>query len=160
MIDVSDVHVRRMKADDPPALAAAFAHMNKTQEQYARYWQENVDGKRVTLLAELEGQIVGYTNLIWEPVYESFRVQSIPEINDMNVVAPLRRNGIGTKMIEAAEGVARSEGKTTVGIGVGVTPDYAIARRLYPKLGYVYDGTGIHDDQWGGCIYSTKLLGA
>jgi GNAT superfamily N-acetyltransferase len=160
MIDVSRVRIRNMKPGDPPALAAAFAHMNKKQEQYARYLQENVGGKRVTLVAELEGQIVGYTNLIWEPVYESFRVQDIPEINDMNVVAPLRRNGIGTKMIDAAEGVARSKGKTTVGIGVGVTADYAIAQRLYPKLGYVYDGTGIHEDEWGGCRYSTKQLGA
>ena len=159
MIDVSRIRIRRITPGDPPALAEAFAHMNKRQEQYDRYWQENVNGKRVTLVAELEGRIVGYTNVIWEPGYESFRVQGIPEINDMNVVAPLRRNGIGTRMIEAAEQVARGRGKTTVGIGVGMTADYAIAQRLYPKLGYVHDGTGIHEDEWGGCIYSTKQLG-
>ena len=149
-----------MKPGDPPALAEVFAHMNKSREVFERYWRENVDGKRVTLVAELEGQIVGYTNVIWEPVYEPFRLRDIPEINDMNVVVPFRRNGIGTRMIEAAEGVARGKGKTTVGIGVGVTADYAIAQRLYPKLGYEQDGTGVHEDEWGGCIYSTKQLGA
>ncbi len=36
--------------------------------------------------------------------------------------------------------------------------DYDIAQRLYPKLGYVSDGTGVHADEWGGCLYSTKNL--
>ena len=43
-------------------------------------------------------------------------------------------------------------------VGVGVTPDYAIAQRLYPKLGCVHDDTGINTDECGGCVYSTKQL--
>ncbi len=147
-----------MQADDPPALAVAFVDMNKTQKQYERYWQENVDGKRVTLVAFLDGRLAGYTNVIWEPDYEAFRQHGIPEINDMNTVAQLRKNGIGTRMIEAAEELVRQAGKNVIGIGVGVTPDYAIAQKLYPKLGYVSDGTGVHPDTWGGCMYFTKNL--
>ena len=47
-----------------------------------------------------------------------------------------------------------------IGIGVGVTLDYAIAQRLYPKLGYMSDGAGVQPDEWGGCLYSSKQLGA
>lgn len=159
MIDLQRLQIRRMHADDPPAIAQAFADMNKTQAQYERYWRENADGKRITLVAVLLGMVVGYTNVIWEPDYEPFRQQGIPEINDMNTVTRLRKNGIGTRMIRAAEDLIRETGRQVVGIGVGITPDYAIAQSLYPKLGYVSDGTGVHLDQWGGCMYSTKRLG-
>jgi GNAT superfamily N-acetyltransferase len=158
MIDISTIRIRDMSADDPVSLAVAFADMNKMQEQFERYWQENLDEKRLTLIAEHEDRIVGYANLIWEPEYEPFRTQGIPEINDMNTVTMLRRNGIGSRMIASAEEIVRSRGKRIIGIGVGVTPDYAIAQSLYPNLGYIPDGTGVHPDKWGGCIYSTKKL--
>jgi len=158
MIDLRSLQIRRMQADDPSALASVFADMNKSRAQFERYWQENVDGQRVTLVALLDGRVVGYTNVIWESDYESFRRQGIPEVNDMNTVTSLRRNGIGTRMLQAAEELVRQKGMRFTGIGVGVTPDYAIARKLYPKLGYVSDGTGVHPDQWGGCTYSVKEL--
>ncbi|HRJ41459.1 MAG: GNAT family N-acetyltransferase [Caldilineaceae bacterium] len=158
MIDFQQFHIRRMRADDPSTLAEAFAHMSKTQAQYEEYWKENVDGKRVTLVAVLGERVVGYTNVIWEPDYEPFKQQGIPEINDMNTVSHLRRNGIGTRMIQAAEELIGKTRRRVVGIGVGVTPDYAIAQSLYPNLGYVADGTGVHPDQWGGCMYFTKRL--
>lgn len=106
----------------------------------------------------LNGVVVGYANVIWEPDYEPFRRQGIPEIDDMNTVTSLRKNGIGTRMIAAAERVVREKGLPVIGIGVGVTPNYAIAQSLYPKLGYVPDGTGVHEDEWSGCRYSTKKL--
>jgi len=156
--DISQLNIRHMRADDPCSIAAAFADMNKTQAQYERYWLQNLAGTRLTLLAELAGEVVGYTNLIWAPDYAAFRAQGIPEINDMNVVTPLRCRGIGTRMIAAAEAIARERGVEIIGIGVGITPDYAIAQRLYPKLGYIPDGTGVHDDPWGGEIFFTKRL--
>ena len=158
MIDIGALHMRPMDQGDARSIAAAFADMNKTQAQYERYWAENLQGKRTTFIAILTGVVVGYTNVIWESSYEPFRRRGIPEINDMNTVTHLRKNGIGSRMIAAAENAVRQAGGLVIGIGVGVTPDYAIARRLYPKLGYVPDGTGVHEDQWGGCEYSTKQL--
>jgi GNAT superfamily N-acetyltransferase len=107
MIDISTIRIRDMSADDPVSLAVAFADMNKMQEQFERYWQENLDEKRLTLIAEHEDRIVGYANLIWEPEYEPFRTQGIPEINDMNTVTMLRRNGIGSRMIASAEEITQ-----------------------------------------------------
>ena len=158
MIDILAVRIRQMSGEDPARVAAAFADMNKTLAQYERYWQENLEGTRLTLLAELDGEVVGYTNLIWEPDYAPFRARGIPEIHDMNTVTSLRRNGIGTRMISAAEELVRARGIETIGIGVGATADYAIAQSLYPNLGYVPDGTGVHPDEWGGCAYLTKKL--
>ena len=158
MIDLESLQIRRMQDNDPDALASAFADMNKSRAQFERYWQENIDGKRVTLVALLDGRVVGYTNVIWESDYESFRQQGIPEVNDMNTVTHLRRNGIGTLMLKAAEELVRQTGRRVIGIGAGVTPDYSIAQKLYPKLGYVSDGTGVHPDRWGGCMYSIKLI--
>jgi GNAT superfamily N-acetyltransferase len=158
MIDLQRLLIRPMQQDDPPAMATAFADMHKSQGQFERYWDENVQGTRVTLVAVLEEKVVGYTNVIWEPDYPPFRQRGIPEIHDMNTVTHLRKNGIGTRMIKAAEQRVRQAGKRVIGIGVGVTPDYAIAQALYPKLGYVSDGTGVHPDPWGGCMYSSKEL--
>lgn len=61
-------------------------------------------------------------------------------------------------MIEVAEQIFRQSGKSVVGIGVGATPDYASAQRLYPKLGYVEDGSGLHEGEWGGGWYLTKTI--
>jgi len=158
MIDLQSLQIRRMQADDPSALASVFAEMNKSRAQFERYWQENIEGKRVTLVALLDRRVVGYTNVIWESDYQPFRQQGIPEVNDMNTVTSLRRNGIGTCMLKAAEELVQQTSVRFIGIGVGVTPDYAIAQKLYPKLGYVSDGTGVHPDKWGGCMYSIKLL--
>lgn len=48
MIDLQSLQIRRMQTGDPNALASAFADMSKSRAQFERYWQENVDGKRVT----------------------------------------------------------------------------------------------------------------
>ncbi len=58
MIDLQRLNIRQMQEDDPPALALAFADMNKTQGQYERYWQENIEGRRVTIIAVLDGEVV------------------------------------------------------------------------------------------------------
>lgn len=53
-----------------------------------------------------------------------------------------RRNGIGSLLLDEAEGIAATRG-TSVGIGVGLHPGYNAAQRLYVKRGYVPDGFGV-----------------
>lgn len=150
--------IRRMESTDIERLANAFASWNKPRDQYDRYWAENQAGSRVTLVALVDDEIAGYTNVLWRSDYAPFRAEDIPEINDMNVLEPYRRQGIATAMIAACEDLARVAGKPIMGIGVGVPPDYDNARRLYPRLGYVYDGRGVTPDEWGGAEYLTKQL--
>ncbi|HEX9998193.1 MAG TPA: GNAT family N-acetyltransferase [Abditibacterium sp.] len=150
--------IRQMTEGDVGTIAQTFEHWNKRREQYERYRNENQEGKRITLVAVCGEQILGYTNIIWEPDYEPFREAGIPEINDLNVVTEFQKQGIGTALIQEAERIALENGKDVMGIGFGLTDDYGAAQRLYPKLGYVPDSRGVHSTQWGDEIYLTKQL--
>ncbi len=147
-----------MIRSDVEAVTETFASSNKMLEQYERYFEENQKGKRVTLVAVVGEMVVGYTNILWESDYESFRQNDIPEINDLNVIDEFQNRGIGTALILEAERIAAEVGKTIIGIGVGATPDYAAAQHLYPKLGYVPDGRGIRSTRYGDEFYLTKRL--
>src|SRR4028118_1544258 len=111
--------IRQMIEKDVDAVTQAFGHWNKRREQYERYWKENREGKRVTLVAVSGEQVVGYANVIWQPDYEPFREAGIPEINDMNVIAEFQKQGIGTTLIRESELIALQHGERTIGIGFG-----------------------------------------
>ena len=133
--------------------------MSKRREQYVRYFEGQQVGERVTLVAFSGGRVIGYTNVLWQSAYAHFSESGIPEVNDLNVIEPFQNRGVGRALIREAERVAAGRGKLVVGIGVGQTPDYAAAQHLYPKLGYVPDGHGIHPTQYGDVLYFTKRLG-
>lgn len=151
--------IRSMEADDVKGLFEAFRSWNKPSTQYERYWSENANKARATLLATDEaGKVVGYANIVWKPDYAPFAEAGIPEINDMNVVADWQRRGIATAMIRECERIAHEAGHSTLGIGFGLTPDYGAAQRLYPKLGYIPNGLGAVPTPWGDVLYLTKSL--
>jgi len=91
----------------------------------------------------MEEQFVGYLTICWKSDYEPFREKNIPEIVDFNVLPKYRRLGIGTQLMNKAENEIASV-NSTAGIGVGMTPDYGAAQRLYVLRGYVPDGLGLH----------------
>ncbi len=85
--------------------------------------------------------------MIWQPVYPLFRRLDMPEIQDICVVPDARRQGIGTGLVHHCENIARSAGKTDIGISVGLHARFGAAQRLYVGLGYIPDGSGIaYDD--------------
>jgi GNAT superfamily N-acetyltransferase len=91
----------------------------------------------------VEGKFAGYVTIFWTSSYESFREKNIPEIMDFNVLPEFRRQGIGTQLMDEVE---REIAKISpiAGIGVGMTPDYGAAQRLYVLRGYVPDGLGLY----------------
>lgn len=155
------VIVRALALADIEALARAFepAPYRKSRAQYERYLAEHAEGERVTLVALVGAEVAGYVSVLWDSGYPAFAASGTPEISDLNVLEPLRGRGIGTALIRAAEGVVRGAGHTVVGIGVGTTPDYDAARRLYPALGYVFDGAPPTDHGHGATEWLTKRLG-
>ncbi len=130
--------------DDAPVIAAAFEAIgwDKPVEQYRHYLQEQVAGERTVLVARLDGAFAGYVTVVWAPAYAALREAGIPEIADFNVLPHVRRRGIGTALMDAAEDLVGKR-SDTVGIGVGLYPDYGPAQRLYVLRGYVPDGRGV-----------------
>ncbi len=148
-----EVRIRRMQTGDPPVLEAAFTAIgwNKPASQYERYLAEAERGERLPLVAEVNETLeraagawsfAGYVTVVWESPYEPFRAAGIPEIVDLNVLPAYRRRGVGSRLLDAAEG-AIAERSPVAGIGVGLYPDYGPAQRMYVLRGYVPDARGV-----------------
>jgi GNAT superfamily N-acetyltransferase len=133
-----------LSTDDAPVISAAFADIGwkKPTSQYETYAAEQAAGERDVLIAEVDGEFAGYVTIRWHPEYSPFAEKGIPEVQDFNVLPNFRRQGIGTRLMDRAEQMiaVRSD---TVGIGVGMYPDYGNAQRLYVLRGYVPDGHGL-----------------
>ncbi|MGM1048101.1 MAG: GNAT family N-acetyltransferase [Bacillota bacterium] len=137
-----------MNEHDPEIITKAFSDQGwvKPIELYQRYIEEQKNGSRVSLIAEVEGVFAGYVNVLWDSYYPEFREKSIPEINDFNVLIKFRRQGIGSKLMDKAEEIIK-ERSEYAGIGVGLFSDYGNAQILYVTRGYVPDGKGISKNE-------------
>lgn len=140
-----EIKIRRLRPEDPTIIEDAFREQgwHKPAELYERYLDEQETGLRVTLVAEADGEFVGYGNVIWQPDYPPFREQNIPEISDLNVLIRFRKQGIASRLMDRAE-QAIAERSSWAGIGVGLFADYGQAQIMYVKRGYVPDGRGLY----------------
>jgi GNAT superfamily N-acetyltransferase len=147
--------IRPLDAADPPVIAAAFAAIGwaKPREQYERYLAEQEAGERQVWVASVEDGFAGYVTLNRRPEYAPFRVEGIPEIQDLNVLPGFRRRGIGSALLDVAEEAAGAR----VGIAVGLSADYGAAQRLYVRRGYVPDGRGIAY-RWRTASYGEQVV--
>lgn len=136
--------LRALEVDDLAVIHAAFAAIgwDKPIAQYQRYLDEQRAGHRDVRVAVVAGEFAGYVTLSWQPTYPPFVAASIPEIQDLNVLPRLRRRGIGSALLDAAESRAAARVQQ-VGIRVGLDGSYGAAQRLYVRRGYVPDGRGL-----------------
>ena len=164
--------IRLLESDDIPEIVKAFQQLgwDKPAILYERYLMEQVFEVRDVYIAFIEGQFAGYLAICWISSYEPFHKENIPEIVDFNVLPIFRRQGIGTTLMDKAESEI-AKVSPIAGIGVGMTPDYGAAQRLYVLRGYVPDGRGLYnkdhypaygeqitvDDDF--TLYLTKKLG-
>jgi GNAT superfamily N-acetyltransferase len=121
----------------------AFADAGWPKPCLKNYHQEK---DRFVWIAFIDDVIAGYVTLKLNSQYKPFAKNNIPEISDLNVLPKFRKQGIGTKLICAAESKA-FEISDTVGIGVGLYGGadlgYGPAQKLYIELGYIPDGLGV-----------------
>ncbi len=138
------IDVRLMEKGDAGPLSAAFEAVgwHKPVELFERYLAQQADGKRTALLALADGEPAGYLTVNWRPRYRPLHAEGYPEIQDFNVLPQYRRRGIGTLLMDIAEGLAQDR-SPVVGIGVGLYADYGAAQVLYVRRGYVPDGQGV-----------------
>lgn len=140
--------LRALAPTDVPVLAAAFGALgwpDKTEEVFAAYVEQQRSGEREVLVAWLGTQFVGYGCISWQSDYQPFRIGSIPEIQDLNVLPAHRRQGVGSVLLDALEVLIAAQ-SPVAGIGVGVYADYGSAIRLYVARGYQFDGRGLMSD--------------
>ncbi|WP_427889342.1 GNAT family N-acetyltransferase [Kribbella sp. GL6] len=134
------MEIRPLRDDDPDIISGAMAELgwDKPVAQYERYLAEQAAGTRDVLVATVGGAYAGYVTVRWKSPYFG----NVPEIQDFNVLPKLRRQGIGSALMDAAEALV-AERSAVVGIGVGLYADYGQAQRMYVRRGYLPDGRGL-----------------
>ena len=75
-------------------------------------------------------------------IIPSLKENNIPEIQNFDVVPPLRRRGVGSQLLDGIEPFAFRR-YDVIGIRLGLYADYGMAQRLYVKRGYIPDGRGV-----------------
>jgi len=136
-----------MTEGDVPRLAAfAQGHISEP-DYFTTSFKEQQEDKRLVFLALVKGVIAGYVHYNRHPKYQPFRSLKIPEIQDLYVSPDFRRGGIGAALVGKCEDQARFERCSDIGIGVGVGCEFGSAQRLYVRLGYLPDGTGVVFDR-------------
>jgi GNAT superfamily N-acetyltransferase len=142
----SELTISHLLHWDAQRLAQAFAAQGKPLEQFAAYREEEYRHERLMLIARRHddvGAIAGYATLRWQPWYEGFRSQGIPELVDLNTLPAWQRRGVGAALVGACEHTVATRGFRRMGISVEHSRAYAGAERLYRRLGYAPDGLGV-----------------
>ncbi|MBP3702962.1 MAG: GNAT family N-acetyltransferase [Lachnospiraceae bacterium] len=139
-----EIVIRNMQQDDAKVI---------TDEEILQGWHANIEkyemrlrhqseGKVVALVAEYKGNAAGYINVYPNATEGAFANQGYVEIVDFSVLEKYRRHGIGTKLMDMAEQIAK-EYSDVVYLGVGLHSGYGSAQRMYVKRGYIPDGSGV-----------------
>ena len=100
-------------------------------EQYELAWQRiNSDFNINALLAELDGQVVGFTHYIFRP--STWEVEDFCYLEDLYVDPKVRGKGVGRALIKAVEEIAIASGSKR--LYWTTAPDNETARKLYDKV--------------------------
>jgi ribosomal protein S18 acetylase RimI-like enzyme len=94
-------------------------------------------GPEAHLVAEYDGQVVGYLRL--QDKYQVPEGAGVLTINGLAVAQEARGQGVAAALLEAADVEARLRGARKISLHVHGTN--TVARRLYERHGYIVEGT-------------------
>ena len=146
--DLTNIRLKELSRNELALFQESFkdTYLSDRFDLFKKYLKEHSEKNRYVLLACSGGKMIGYVTLKYVSDYENFARNNIPEIVDFNVVPRFRKQGIGRKLLKRIESVAKKSGYAQIGIGVGLSEDYGAAQRLYVKMNYIPDATGLHYD--------------
>ncbi|WP_207753548.1 GNAT family N-acetyltransferase [Sporosalibacterium faouarense] len=143
----TNVVIEKLKETDCQIISKGFKDQgwNKPVEQYKKYYLQQCYGEKVILVANYDGQFVGYLTIVWKSDYPLFNDRSISEIMDLNVLIKFRGKGIGAELMNEAEKIVKAK-SNICGLRVGLLKDYGPAQNMYINRGYKFDNMGISYD--------------
>ncbi len=148
-----EVHIRKIIDDDFRKLTELInelgypSSINSVSERLSRI---NSSKCYNTLVAEVEGKVVGFIGLCKLYAYE-FDGEYV-RITALVVNEQYRGRGIGTKLLESAEKWAIDEGATAITLNSGM--DRKEAHEFYKKNGYYIKGYSFFKNlNWNNEIY-------
>ncbi len=170
MAGTPDLRIAPVTAQDIALLERYLANgpPGKHRARLAR--QER--GEVAYLIARRGARPLGHVLLKWAGTADEPAASALvdcPDLEDLRVSPTCRGQGIGSRLLAAAEELARQRGHAQVGLGVAVS-DLRV-RALYERLGYRDAGLGEYveggryldrdgrEQTWEEtCIYLVKLL--
>jgi GNAT superfamily N-acetyltransferase len=139
------INIRPMSESDIAMIAIdhcpPWSTVQETKERWSKYYHEQQENIRTVGVIEQGQEILGYGSLFLKSSYPHF--SNVPEINDVWIYEEYRSRGLGTKLINWLEELAKKKGYKEIGIGFGLYADYGAAQKLYFRLGYAPDGHGV-----------------
>lgn len=158
-----NVLIRSMMKIDIEKFVDGFAEQNwhKSYELFNKYYNRQNNNEISVIIAETNGHVAGYVILFPNTNVGPFANKNIPEIVDFNVLIKYQKKGIGNKIMDVAENLAK-EKSDYVSLSVGLHYGYGSAQRMYVKRGYIPDGTGVwyngkQLDQYVECVNDDDL---
>ena len=138
------IRIRPMIESDIAYFTDAFLQLgwDDRRATLASYFSEQSDASRAVLVAECREEPVGYVTLLPCAQGGPFVGKGLPEIKDFNVLPPFRQRGIGSRLMDCVEALAKKQSEH-VTLAVGLYAGYGPAQRMYVKRGYIPDGSGL-----------------
>ncbi|MEG0774087.1 GNAT family N-acetyltransferase [Clostridium sp.] len=136
--------IRSMMESDIEKFVHGFTEQgwHKSYELFNEYYNQQENNEKLVIVAEIGGDVAGYVTLLPYTKVGPFAYRNIPEIVDFNVLIKHQKRGIGNKIMDIAENLARDK-SDYVSLSVGIHSGYGSAQRMYVKRGYIPDGTGV-----------------
>lgn len=145
---MAEVQIVRIQVANLPWVIDVFARQVYAAhpEDARTHFAGHAEGQADTFLARSTDDLAGYVTIRWQSNNPRFLQRGIPLIHHLAVFPAFQRQGIATRLMEAAEQLIATRADQ-VGITVGLFDAYGAAQRLYARRGYVPDGQGVCQGQ-------------